>query len=68
MADPNQIPHLIKLLDDESSDIRETVVKELEAYGPTLKEELKKMALQFQPSSRGRGANSHHFFPIAIAI
>ncbi len=53
MADPNQIPHLIKLLDDESLDIRETVVKELEAFGPTLKEELKSMALPLNAIQKG---------------
>ncbi|MBN1870466.1 MAG: heat shock protein HspQ [Candidatus Omnitrophica bacterium] len=45
MTDPKEIPHLISLLDDESSDVRKTVAKELEAFGPTLKEELKKLTL-----------------------
>ncbi|MCK5014911.1 MAG: heat shock protein HspQ [Candidatus Omnitrophica bacterium] len=50
MTDPKQIPHLIKLLDDESSDIREAVAKKLEAFGPTLKEELKKLTLSLNPT------------------
>ncbi|MCK5178142.1 MAG: transglutaminase family protein, partial [Candidatus Omnitrophica bacterium] len=50
MTDPKQIPHLIKLLDDESSEICETVAKKLAAFGPTLKEELKKMTLSLNPT------------------
>jgi hemimethylated DNA binding protein len=50
MIDPKQIPHLIKLLDDESSEIRETVIKKLEAFGPTLKEELKNLTLSLNPT------------------
>ena len=50
MTDPSQIPHLIKLLDDESLEICETVAKKLAAYGPTLKEELKKLTLSLNPA------------------
>lgn len=50
MTDPKQIPYLIKLLDDESSDIREIIGKELAAFGSTLKEELKKVALPLNPT------------------
>lgn len=53
MTDPEQIPHLIKLLDDESLDIRETVAKKLETFGPTLKEELKKLTLPLNPTQKG---------------
>jgi len=45
MTDPTQIPHLIKLLDDESLDVRATVAQELAAFGPILKSELKRMAI-----------------------
>ena len=37
MTDPEQIPHLVKLLDDDSHDVRKAVAKELAAFGPTLK-------------------------------
>lgn len=40
MAGVEQIPHLVKLLDDDSADIRETVIKELIAFGPTLGDEI----------------------------
>ncbi len=53
MVDPKQIPHLIKLLDDESSDIRETVIKELEAFGSTLKGELEKTDLPLNTIQKG---------------
>ena len=43
MPDPKQIPHLIKLLDDESEMVLEAVLKELAAFGPTLREELAKL-------------------------
>jgi hemimethylated DNA binding protein len=43
MVDPKQIPHLIKLLDDESTDVRQAIAKELEVFGPALKEELRKI-------------------------
>ncbi len=41
MISPKQIPHLLKLLDDDSSDIRDEVIKQLCAFGPTLRQELK---------------------------
>jgi len=53
MTDPKQIPHLIKLLDDESSNIRITVAKELAAFGPTLQNELIKTGLSLNPTQRG---------------
>jgi len=52
MTDPKQIPHLIKLLDDESSNVREVVSKELSAFGPMLKDELERSKLQFNSIQR----------------
>lgn len=36
MTDSRQIPYLLKLLDDESADVRGPVLKALEAFGPGL--------------------------------
>ena len=40
MANLSGLPHLLKLLDDESPEIRETVFKELRGFGPVLEERL----------------------------
>ncbi len=40
MPDPNKLPHLLKLLDDESGIVQDAIWKELLAYGPGLEEEL----------------------------
>ncbi len=40
MADPRQLPHLVRLLDDESAVVRDSVLQELEAFGPSLRREL----------------------------
>ena len=45
MTDPKQIPYLVSLLDDPSFSVRETVTKELMAFGPLLKDELTKERL-----------------------
>ena len=52
MTEPEQIPHLIKLLDDESFDVRKVVAHELSAFGPNLKLELKKIGQPLTPSQR----------------
>lgn len=36
MLDPEQLPHLLKLLDDDSERVRRAVAKALSSYGPTL--------------------------------
>ncbi len=54
MTDPKQIPHLIKLLDDESPDVCTTVAKELSAFGPMLKNELTKITAPLTPVQKGR--------------
>ncbi len=40
MPDPQQLPYLLKLLEDESETVRETVLKELSSFGPYLEQEL----------------------------
>ena len=40
MPDTSQLPHLLKLIDDESSAIRESILTELNAYGTSLEEEI----------------------------
>ena len=43
MPDPTQLPFLLKLLDDETPGIREKVLAELEAFGPSLQSELARL-------------------------
>ncbi len=45
MLDNTQIPHLIKLLDDDSSDVRRDVTAQLASFGPLLKKEIQKLAV-----------------------
>ncbi len=40
MSSDAQLPHLLKLLDDESPEIRNAIAKELSAYGPELESKL----------------------------
>lgn len=40
MPDRNQLPYLLKLLDDNSPVVRQAVLEELSAYGPSLEEDL----------------------------
>ncbi|MBI2619444.1 MAG: hypothetical protein HYW57_05130 [Ignavibacteriales bacterium] len=40
MPNPRQLPHLLKLLDDDSPVVKESVVKELSEFGPSLNREL----------------------------
>lgn len=49
MTDLKQIPHLIKLLDDDSPDIRNQILHELASFGPTLYTELKKLSIPLSP-------------------
>lgn len=44
MADRNQLPFLVRLLDDDSPQVREQVARELMAYGPGLEDELCRLA------------------------
>src|SRR5262245_28668770 len=45
MPDPKNIPYLLKLLDDESSMVREEVTKALHLYGPVLRQALADLSL-----------------------
>jgi len=40
MPDPRHLPHILKLLDDDSPVVKESVINELLAYGPSLEKEL----------------------------
>jgi hemimethylated DNA binding protein len=42
MPDKSQLPYLLKLLGDDSEEIRDTVLTEFASFGPTLEETLKK--------------------------
>jgi regulator of sirC expression with transglutaminase-like and TPR domain len=41
MADRDQLPYLVQLLDDRSPHVREHIIRELLTYGPNLEEELR---------------------------
>ena len=43
MSDPKQLPHLLKLLDDESERVQEAVARALDAFGPSLDQELARL-------------------------
>lgn len=43
MLDKSQLPYLVQLLDDESQDIRDQIVRELLSYGPDLEDELQRL-------------------------
>jgi len=45
MPDPAQLPHLLRLLDDDSPVVQAAIWEELEAYGPGLEEELARQNL-----------------------
>ena len=40
MPDPEQLPHLLRLLDDESTTVQKAVAEALSAFGPSLEQEL----------------------------
>lgn len=60
MIDPKHIPHLIKLLDDDSVEIRERVRNELSAFGPILKRELKEINFPLSPIQKEYLKSIHH--------
>jgi regulator of sirC expression with transglutaminase-like and TPR domain len=43
MADPKNLPHLLRLLDDDSPVVQENVLKELASFGPSLQRELSRL-------------------------
>ena len=50
MPDPDQIPHMLRLLDDESEGVRRAVTEALVAFGPSWPQELAR--LREPPSDR----------------
>jgi hypothetical protein len=50
MTDPQKLPHLLRLLDDESEVVRQSVINELASYGPDLEQELTR--LRISPTDR----------------
>ena len=44
MPDPSQIPHLLRLIDDDSEPVRRAVADALAAFGPSLPDELARLA------------------------
>ncbi|MDP6039411.1 MAG: hypothetical protein QGG64_12740 [Candidatus Latescibacteria bacterium] len=44
MPDPQNLPHLLKLLDDDSETVRESVAQALKAFGPQLETELAQLS------------------------
>ena len=45
MIDSKQIPYLLRLVDDESSEVQKKIFAELALFGPSLKDEIKKLSL-----------------------
>lgn len=43
MSDPKQLPHLLKLLDDDSETVSEMVTEALAAFGPDLEDKLSRL-------------------------
>ncbi len=52
--DPTKLPHLIRLLDDESPMVQAAVWRELKAYGSSLEDELERQNLSMGSHSRDR--------------
>ena len=52
MPDPKQLPFLLKLLDDESPDVRQAVLSQFAAFGDSLEEHLRGLALPQNPQQR----------------
>src|SRR5689334_14365159 len=45
MVNPSHIPHLLKLLDDDSADVQEAVARELFSFGSLLHQEIQKQSI-----------------------
>ncbi len=56
-SEPQKLPHLLKLLDDESETVQRAVLKELLSYGPALDLELKKQVPDLTEDQRRRIRN-----------
>lgn len=62
MADRRQLPHLLRLLDDDSPLVQEAVYRELTAFGPRLEEEFQKLDLTLNDVQRERLRTFQHEF------
>src|SRR3954469_12974030 len=54
MPDPKQLPHLLKLLDDDSEVVQAELSRQLNSYGSSLKTELARLAESPSPAQRKR--------------
>jgi len=52
MPDPKQLPHLLKLLDDDSEVVQRELARELNAYGASLKTELARLSVSPNQNQR----------------
>jgi regulator of sirC expression with transglutaminase-like and TPR domain len=52
MPKPDQLPHLVRLLDDESPLVQENVLRELSAFGPWLTHEISRMNIRLTTEER----------------
>ena len=52
MTDAKQLPYLLDLLDDESPLVRETVTRELAAFGPNIYESIRSLPIEINPRER----------------
>jgi hypothetical protein len=52
MGTREQLPHLIRLLEDESEVVRGQIFQELVSYGPSLEEELRRAQITLSPAQR----------------
>ncbi len=57
MANPDQLQHIIRLLDDESPIVRENVIRELSSFGPSLQRELARQKIVLNKDQQQRIAN-----------
>lgn len=57
MPNPSNLPHLLKLLDDDSPVVQENVLKELSAFGPSLQLELARLHLPVSEDLQQRMTN-----------
>lgn len=52
MPDPLQLPYLIRLLDDETEEVRRAVAAQMASYGPSLEEHLRRLNLPVDGAER----------------
>jgi len=52
MPNPKQLPHIIKLLDDDSPTVHESVMKELASFGTSLEVELARLTIVLTPDQK----------------